>query len=115
MDNYKFRAWDDVLLRYFSPMTIKEIGMSNMNNTNWYQLTLEQWTGLCDKNGVEIYVGDKLRISNNATDCDGIVVYSNKYASFVFKETKSIKFEDENIGDYDGLEVIGHIHEGRII
>ena len=108
MDNYKFRAWDDVLLRYFSPMTIKEIGMSNMNGTNWYQLTLEQWTGLYDKNGVEIYVGDKLSVISSTLDGE---VHSWKTT------IKSILDFDimRNLCYANEIEIIGHIHEGEII
>ena len=107
MNNYKFRAWDDVLLRYFSPMTIKEIGMSNMNGTNWYQLTLEQWTGLYDKNGVEIYVGDKLSVISSTLDGEVRLWKTTIKSILDFDIMRNLCYANE-------IEIIGHIHEGEV-
>lgn len=76
------------------------------------QIELMQYTGLKDKNGVDIFEGDIVRIylddENNKTEIL-ICIYNNKLTSFKFK-------------DIDGglwgvcdtcLEVIGNIYENK--
>ena len=110
MNNHKFRAWDDTLLRYLPPMTIEEIGKCNMNGTNWYQLTLEQWTGLYDKNGTEIYVGDIVR--NTIGKLEKIVFVNGSF------QCANLEYPNSNLYLLDAyasfVEIIGHIHEGDV-
>jgi uncharacterized phage protein (TIGR01671 family) len=56
----KFRAYDDTLRKMMKPLTLEEIFKGNFGNTNLYQLTMMQYTGLKDANGTEIYEGDIL-------------------------------------------------------
>ena len=126
-NNYKFRAWDDVLLRYLTPMTIEQIGKSDMSTTNWYQLTLEQWTGLYDKNGAEIYVGDVVKSNKSKYtrfNENGIYeVYFNEFLCHYALVDSSVEWNKKHEA-YDNysltgakakdFEVIGNIHEDRI-
>ena len=107
MNNHKFRAWDDILLRYLPPMTIEEIGKCNMNGTNWYQLTLEQWTGLYDKNGTEIYVGDKLSVISSTLDGEVRLWKTTIKSILDFDIMRNLCYANE-------IEIIGHIHEGEV-
>ena len=58
MREIKFRAWDKNLKKFHYPDL-----WDNSMPSNWrYWYELNQWTGLKDKNGIEIYEGDLLRI-----------------------------------------------------
>ena len=117
MREIKFRAWTgermeyDFLLYSYS----NEVYLSDENEQlevkPW---TLMQYTGLKDKNGVEIYEGDVVRIDDTNWGYGG--EYDKLNDSYLYKE---ISFEDACFCLKDGLElynykdceVIGNIHE----
>ena len=120
MREIKFRVWDSVSNEYRSlsmntnnqnlGLGFEVSGGIDSNVTTMYHSVgdvVEQYTGMTDKNGLEIYEGDIVSFKSEMVDFKVIAktVYLNEIAGFVFR-TKEIDYEPE-----DMYEVIGNIHE----
>jgi uncharacterized phage protein (TIGR01671 family) len=131
MREIKFRQWDSVHKRYQFDIGVTGPGSwCGPSYVTWEKYPLEQFTGLHDKNGKEIYEGDIVlmlytdwpsKTGDDKRTLDeyldsishkGIVKYTNEYGWAGF----CVEFESgENgcigCGAHGRITVIGNIHE----
>ncbi|MFA5500836.1 MAG: YopX family protein [Candidatus Omnitrophota bacterium] len=132
MREIKFRAWDDVLgmcevieidfmsdtvevggkktTHHYVPEEKRESYTLNIENAN-----LMQYTGLKDKNGIEIYEGDVVSFEPNSIEYpEDIFIYEvvwfKQNCSFLFKINND-RYDALDVSYQDRLEVIGNIYE----
>ena len=114
MREIKFRAWDNQNKKYITSLNEDSdcdgcIGFKFDTNGYYFKkdsskeirFIFEQFTGLHDKNGKEIYEGDVCSV-----DCGTYIEID-----FIKYEGAGFKFHNENIPPESDIEVIGSIHE----
>ncbi len=129
----KFRAWNGIDNSYIDWMTL--CGMpkliTNIARGKEKHYQLEQFTGLTDKNGVEIFEGDLYKttvLAGHPTDRWGgeywvkvtakVEFVNGRFVGVVVGHTKSSYEPEYKKGHFDGriaeikdIEVIGSIHQ----
>lgn len=106
--NSEFLLWQEIIDFYDFSWLLSETNSAQNWGTSRYNV--EQWTCLFDKNGVEIYEGDKVIIEKEDDEEIFIVKWDNETASFIM-ESETFILDFDNYGGTD-CEVIGNIHEG---
>lgn len=109
MREIKFRAWSKVAQQIITWNEIDAMGkLSKLVNSDY---PLMQYTGLKDKNDVEIYEGD-IVLDHIGT---GVVEYKDKYAAFRVNYThdKQAKWFLDYLlhGERESIEIIGNIYQ----
>jgi uncharacterized phage protein (TIGR01671 family) len=120
----KFRAWDDKTKRFISDIDntyIRDDGSIKRERDGyggiWLEtidVIIEQFTGLLDKNGKEIYEGDIISIPDDWEE-SGFNAGENYQVIFAFGGFRlKPKYQKKAKGSYledDKIKVIGNIHE----
>ena len=112
MREIKFRAWDkngQVMLQVGDkygtthPLDCCNYALQGQN------ITLMQYTGLKDKNGKEIYEGDRVSLAG----LNGTVVWDNTMARFVLKSDgkQIVKYQTISQMTKSQMSIIGNIYE----
>jgi uncharacterized phage protein (TIGR01671 family) len=125
MREIKFRAWNKLENYYHNnAQNTYDYGCDGDNDVMEYRFAdlinydsyiLEQYTGLKDKNGVEIYEGDKVKYEET-----GLVEYEVKFDKgvYVFDDGWQGQVFHSQPSMTNGLlykiEVIGNIHDKKI-
>ena len=107
MRHFKFRAWDSEAADMFYHRPTEVFKWKEEEQP----VIVEQWTGLRDKIGIDIYEGDIINLRFE----DGPVPSEVRFQDCRFYlSTLDIVYgncHDFIIG-YDGYEVVGNMHEG---
>lgn len=125
----KFRIWDNEDKKYLSLRDYQGLGAIEVENDETLTLSPryrfltsmmimperfvpQQYVGLKDKNGVEVYEGDKVMFDYKWTKLDeiGVVTWNKDTASFQIKG----HIPSSSMKHLDRMKVIGNIYENKV-
>lgn len=110
MREIKFRVWDNETNKFWHEgRNLSLVSLVSDNLVNDDSTVLEQYTGLKDKNGVEIYEGDIICQQMRFVETNGVIFWQEDKARFAVNLdgfiTTITKPQEHS------YEVIGNIHE----
>lgn len=117
MREIKFRVWDNDENNFWGEgRSLSLVSLVSDSLVNDDSTILEQYTGLNDKNGVEIYENDVVQYGEDR-DFRFVVIF--KYGCFYTHSLLGEKFmTDSLLGSLvmsDKVSVIGNIHENAVL
>ncbi|MCK8639057.1 YopX family protein [Fructobacillus fructosus] len=119
MREIKFRAWGKKERLYLPIIEINAFNWYVRTYDNKYpaqEIELEQFTGLYDKNGNEIYEGDIVKLHVvilSPDDKVGFIEYRPEFGYCINFGGKVARQEYWAANDKHTIEVIGNIHENK--
>ena len=123
MREIKFRAWDKMTNKMsvvnsiwgFPIIDHITVDFEDTVNTLFNNFDLMQFTGLQDKNGVDIYEGDILQFITRGFDSEVFtteIIY--KDCAFKLRNGRSLfYFGQTNLTKIDDAKIVGNIHENK--